>query len=338
MARNQLAIPRYRVILRTLARKGKHSSKDIHLACLNCGIDTKLRTIQEDLKRLRDDFTIFGRELNIHYDEKSKKWFSDGIPKEIFALIELEKGEITALLFYFKTINQYSSYPIFKELTQAMKKVINSSNISSNVKELFERDTLLETEKHLPIKGIELIADILDAIHNRNVLIIEYQRFDGDQIKTHEFKPIVLKEDKQLWYIIGENAKYRSIMTLALDRIISINITQQNFAPIEFNSEKYFKYSFGITVPEEKPIDVIISFTPAQGNYLRTLPIHSTQHILVDNNKEFKIQIKVIPSYEFYSKIRSYGEQAKIIEPATLADEIKSSLTKALNNYNKHFV
>jgi predicted DNA-binding transcriptional regulator YafY len=333
MSRNQLALPRYRVILRTLARKGKHSSKDIHLACINCGIETELRTIQNDLNQLRDDISIFGQDLNIHFDNKSKKWFSDGIPKEIFALIELEEGEITALLFYAKTINQYSGYPIFSELTKAIKKVINSSNISSNVKELFDRDTLLETEKHLPIKGIELIADILDAIHNRNVLIIEYQRFDGDNVKSHEYRPIILKEDKQMWYIVGVNAKYGSIMTLALDRIISLNVTEQNFEPIEFNSEEYFKYSFGITVPEGNHVDVIISFTPNQGNYLRTLPIHSTQQILVDNGDEFRIQIKVIPSYEFYSKIRSYGEQAKIISPANLIAEIKCSLSKAIDRY-----
>ncbi len=333
MAKNQLAIPRYRIILKTLARQGKHASKDIHLACINCGIDAELRTIQNDLNRLRDDDTIFGQDLNIHYDEKTKKWYSEGIPKEIFALLELEEGEVTALLFYAKTINQYSGYPIFTEMSKAIKKVIDSSNISDNVKELFEKETLLETEKHLPLKGIELITDILDAIHNRNILIIEYQRFDGDKIKTHEFRPVILKEDKQMWYIIGENAKYENLMTLALDRIKSLNVSEQSFEPIEFNSEEYFKYSFGITVSDEKPIDVIISFTPYQGNYLRTLPIHSTQEIIVDDENEFKIQIKVIPSYEFYSKIRSYGEQAKIISPTSLAEDIKSSFSKAIIRY-----
>lgn len=335
MAQNQVALSRYRVILKKLTRPGQHSSEQILQACINSGIDTKLRTVQKDLNDLRDDAAIFGHELNIHYDQKSKKWFSEGIPKEIFASIELEKGEITALLFYAKTINQYSGYPIFSEMTNAIKKVIDNSNISSNVKELFEKDAFLETEKHLPLKGIELIADILDAIHNRNLLIIKYQRFDGDEIKTHELRPVILKEDKQMWYIIGKNAKYDSLMTLALDRIKSLKITEQIFEPIEFNSEEYFKYSFGITVSDEEPIDVVISFTPEQGNYLRTLPIHSTQCILVDNKNQFKIKIRVIPSYEFYSKIKSYGEQAKIVSPANIAAEIKSSFAKAIHRYKK---
>tara|TARA_R110000782_G_scaffold80846_4_gene159799 strand:+ start:949 stop:1254 length:306 start_codon:yes stop_codon:yes gene_type:complete len=73
MAQNQQAIPRYRAILKVLRRSGKHSSKDIHQACINSGIDTKYRTIQKDLQDLRDDPTIFGRELNIKSDPKTKK-------------------------------------------------------------------------------------------------------------------------------------------------------------------------------------------------------------------------------------------------------------------------
>lgn len=335
MAKNQLALRRYRIILRILKRHGKHASKDIHTACVNCGIEVELRTIQNDLSKLRDDDTIFGQNLNIEYDEKSKKWHSTGIPKEIFTLLELEDGEVTALLFYAKTINQYSGYPIFQEMSGAIKKVIDSSNISDEVKELFKKEALLETEKHQPIKGIELITDILDAIHNRNILIIKYQKFDGDKVKTHELKPIILKEDKQMWYIIGENVKYENLITLALDRIISISFSEERFEPIEFNSKEYFEYSFGITVPDEEPVDVVISFTPFQGNYLRTLPIHSTQQILADSDKEFTIKVKVKPSYEFFSKIYSYGSDAIILSPKSIVNTVSKVFIKAANNYNK---
>jgi len=333
MADNQKALKRYRVILKVLSRSGKHSSKQIHIACKNTGIECALRTIQKDLQDLRDDDSIFDQNLNIHEDKKSKKWYSDGIPKGIFNAIELEDGEATALLFYAKTMNQYRDYPIFKEMSVAIRKVIDSSNVSDELKELFEKDSLLETEKHEPINGIELITDILHAINSRNTLIIEYQKFDGDKIKTHEYNPVLLKEDKQIWYIIGENTKYGSFMTLALDRIKSLTVSEKTFDAIEFNSDQYFKHSFGVTISNEEPVNVIISFTPFQGNYLRTLPIHSTQKILVDDENEFKIQITVIPSYEFYSKIRSYGEQAKIISPSNIADIIQKSFSKAITSY-----
>ena len=336
MPKNQQALKRYRVILRVLSRSGKHASKDIHQACVNSGIKVAYRTVQKDLEDLRDDPSIFGKDLGIKEDKQAKKWFCSEIPREIFSFLELEDGEVDALLFYTKTINQYSDYPIFKEISQAMKKVFESSNIPANVRDLFETETWIETEKHQLIKGIELITDILDAIHKRNILIIEYQKFDRDIIKIHEIKPIILKEDKQMWYIVGKTTKHDSFITLALDRIQSLKVANKNFNAIEFDSEKHFKYSFGITVTDEKPTEVIISFNPYQGNYLRTLPIHSTQKILLDNEKEFRIQIKVKPSYEFYSKIRSYGDQAIVISPKNIVKNIRDSFNLAVNKYNSN--
>jgi predicted DNA-binding transcriptional regulator YafY len=333
MAKNQLALKRYRVILKKLSRPGKHSSKEIHQSCINSGIEVAYRTTQKDLEDLRDDKTIFGKELNILEDKRERKWYCTEIPKSIFSSIELEEGEVDALLFYARIINQYSDYPIFKQISVAIKKVFESSNISSSIRDLFELETLLETEKHHSLKGIELITDVLDALHHHKILIIEYQKFDHFEIKTHKIKPIMLKEDKQMWYIVGENSIHFNLMTLALDRIVSLAVSEENFDSIEFDSEDHFKYSFGITVMDEKPTDVVISFNPFQGNYLRTLPIHPTQKILIDNKDEFRIQIRVKPSFEFYSKILSYGELAKIVSPENIAKKIQDSFVKAVSNY-----
>ena len=331
MAENQKALRRYRVILKVLSRPGKHSSKDIFQACLNSGIDTKIRTIQKDLEDLRDDHTLFGQDLNIKNDTRTKTWYSDGIPKAIFTLLELKSGEITALLFYAKTMSQYCDYPFFNDLSAAIRKVLDSSNVSEELKKLFEAKTL-ETEKHLPIEGVELIPDILQAIHFRKEIILEYKKHE-DELKTHIIKPILLKEDKKLWYVVGIKPNHNRKTTFALDRIMSIELTDNEFEPIEFNSEDYFKYSFGITVPDDDPVNVILSFDPLQGNYIRTLPIHSTQEIIVDNESEFRIQVTVKPSYEFYSTIRSYGEAVRVLEPELVIEEIHKSLINTVKLY-----
>src|SRR5690554_7159347 len=112
MAKNQNALKRYKVILQVLSRKGKYSSNHFHNACENSGLNCSLRTIQKDLEDLRDDFTIFDNDLKIHYDKSSKKWYSQGIPKEVFRTLEFDEDEATALIFYAKTIKQYREYPI----------------------------------------------------------------------------------------------------------------------------------------------------------------------------------------------------------------------------------
>jgi predicted DNA-binding transcriptional regulator YafY len=334
MAKNQQALSRYKVILKVLRRSGKHSSKEIFHACVNSGIDVKYRTIQNDLTRLKDDPTVFSRDLGIEFDPSTKKWYSNGIPKEIFTLLELEDGEVTSLLFYAKAINQYRDYPLFEGVMVAIEKVIESSNISDNLKQLFNSDGSLETEKHEPVKGIELIPDVLEAIQKSRLMFVEYGKFNGE-LKTFEIKPLLLKEDKQLWYVVGIDASRNSLITLALDRIISNEITETVFEKQVFSSKDYFQYSFGITVSDVEPEIVVLSFSPYQGNYLKTLPIHHTQEVIIDNEKEFRVKLTVIPSYEFYSKIRSYGDQVIVLEPSSIANEVQKSFANALKAYQK---
>ena len=333
MPKTTQALRRYRVILKILSRPGKHASKDIHIACGNSGYNVTYRTTQNDLRALRDDDTIFGRDLGIKEDKKAKKWYSTGIPKELFATLELEDGEVDALLFYTKTLKQYKYYPIFQEISKAMKKVFESSNIPPEVQDLFESETWIETEEHERIRGIELIPEILDAIHRKRIIKIEYQRFEVCKSKTHIIEPILLREDKKMWYIIGNNTKHKKPTTYALDRIINLTITNESFIPQKFNSKEYFKYSFGITVSENEPIEVQISFSPQQANYLKTLSIHPTQKIITDNSNSFIITVKVKPSYEFYSKILSYGNDATIISPPEIKEHFATIFAKAFKNY-----
>lgn len=332
MPNNKEALKRYRIIHSVLRRGGKHKSSRITEICNEAGIPVSIRTIQKDLSDLAED-TELALFLPIKQDKRTKTYYYVEIPENIFPSIELEKEEVNALLFYAKTIRQYKEYPIFNEISNAVKKVIESSNISPKTKELFEKETLLETENHHHIRGIELIADILDSITKKKVIEIEYQKFDGNS-KTHKIKPILLKEDKQMWYILGINIKYDSLITFALDRIIDITITNDEFETIEFDSLEYFKYSFGITVSDDEPIEVLINFNPKQGNYLRTLPIHNTQEIIEDNKEKFIIKVKVKPSYEFYSKIFSYGSDATIISPKPIIEWVLKTFEKAVNKYN----
>jgi len=331
MPKNKEALKRYRIIHNILRRGGKHKTSRIVEICNDAGIPVKLRTIQKDLEDLAEDSEL-GFFLPIKKDDSTKTYYYENIPTNIFPSLELEPEEITALLFYAKTVRQYKEYPIFKEITNAVQKVIDNSNIAPEIKELFEKETLLETEKHPSIGGIELIADILDAITKKKIIEIEYQKFD-DEIKRHRIKPILLKEDKQLWYIIGINVKYESLITFALDRIIDVSITEESYTEVAFDSKEYFKYSFGITVIEEDPIDVIISFDIEQGNYLKTLPIHSSQIVLKDTTDRFVIQVSVKPSYEFYSKIYSYGSSAIILSPETIRETFQKTFVESVNNY-----
>lgn len=333
MPRNQDSIKRYRIIHNKLKGGGKYSTLDILNACLSSGLSVKERTIQKDLQDLREDSTILGACLPIEKDNSTRTWYYSEIPKNIFPSLELEPQEVNALLFYAKMIVQYKEYSIFEEIADAVKKVLEGLNIPNPTKQLFESEAVLETEKHPSISGIEYIIELLDAISERKVIEINYTPFSGKS-KNHKIKPLLLKEDKLMWYLVARNYKYDSNITFALDRINKLTITDEKFKKIDFDSLEYFKHSFGITVSNDEPIEVKIEFSPNQANYIKTLPIHSTQEILSDKKDGTVIKVLVKPSYEFYSKILSYGSGAKVISPDSVKKYILKELNSSLNRYN----
>lgn len=335
MPRNKDALARYRIIHRELKTKFRYKSKRLAEICSDeIGIPISWRTVQKDLNDLKNDTTL-GFFLPIKEDKSEKVFYYDEVPDSIFPSLELDSDEISALLFYVKTISQYQDYPAFTDIKKALKKVVDSSNIEPAFRKLFEEDILIHTEKHPPIEGLDFIPDLLDSIKGRRIIEVKYQKFEGDKVKTHRVEPLFLKEDKHLWYLIGKSTSRPGMITLALDRFHDLVITDDTYSEIHFDVDGYFKYSFGVTVSEEEPVEVIISFTATQGKYLKALNIHPTQEIIKDTDEELQIKVKVIPSYEFYSKILSYGEDAIIISPDSLRTEMMGILNRALTSYKQ---
>ena len=80
---------------------------------------------------------------------------------------------------------------------------------------------------------------------------------------------------------------------------------------------------------------VKLKFSPKEGPYIKSQPLHNTQEILIDNQSEFIITLDVVPSYELKAQILSYGENVEVIEPQTLRNEISQTLKNAKMKYEK---
>jgi predicted DNA-binding transcriptional regulator YafY len=70
-----------------------------------------------------------------------------------------------------------------------------------------------------------------------------------------------------------------------------------------------------------------------QGKYIKSQSLHHTQEILADNEKELRVKIRVLVSYELQMQILSYGDQVKVLKPASLVREIKEMHGRAFKQY-----
>ncbi|MEP6948729.1 MAG: WYL domain-containing protein [Ginsengibacter sp.] len=104
--------------------------------------------------------------------------------------------------------------------------------------------------------------------------------------------------------------------------------------PETYNIEENYRYCFGIISPNDKePLDIILSFDPFQGKYIKSLPLHETQQILIDNEDELQIKLKLYVTHDLVMELLSFGDNMKVLQPASLAKEIKTAHQKAFQRY-----
>lgn len=147
--------------------------------------------------------------------------------------------------------------------------------------------------------------------------------------------PYALKEYKRRWYLIAEDYQGDNrIKTFGLDRISQLEITQTKVQHKKVDIETLFKNSYGITIDTETlPQEIILSFDYQQGQYIKTLPLHPSQEVLIDNEKEVRIRLRLIPNYDFVMDICARSLYVKVISPSSLAKEVKGYLKEAYEQY-----
>lgn len=323
MAISKHPIGRYQVIDRELGRKDWVKTKELkYLIEEELSIAVSERMINEDINAMKDD-PLLGYFAPIEYNTTKKAYYYTDKTYTIKAF-GLKKEDINALMFYAKTINQYKEYEVFKDFSNAIEKVLDAVTIRKGLSNKEQKRTVVQTERTPKLTGSELIPLIVQALDMNLVIEFEYQKFEDSEPKKVKLQPHLLKEDRHRWYVLGRVEGHDDPTTVyALDRILAANILNEKFKPVEFDFDQYFDHSFGITVTNDKPVDVILSFTPFQGNYLKTLKIHHTQKTLIDNDEEYRISVRVAPSWEFYEKILGYGNTVKVVSPREIIEEVK---------------
>ncbi len=254
------------------------------------------RTFQRDLNDIRSIYNI-----DIRYDYNRRVYYID--------------------------LDQSSE--INERLLEAFD-TFNALNVRENLADY------IHLEKRRP-QGTENLYGLLHAIRNRLEICFIHHKFWEDNPTLRTVQPYALKEFRNRWYIMGKNLSDNKIKSFALDRLTDLDITRKKFDPVQdFDMHNHFKYCFGIISPNNKePEEIILSFTPLQGKYVKTLPLHETQEVITDDKNELRIKLTLFITYDLLMEIFSFGDSVKVIEPPHLIEEIKSTYKSALGQYRK---
>lgn len=285
----------------------------------------KLRKHPADFKAIADYLTLES-ELQDYDFSISKRTFQRDL-NDIRSLYDIDIQYDNSEKVYFIEIDQQS------EANQRIMEAYDTFN-ALNVTDRLSKN--IHFEKRRP-QGTENLHGLLHAVKNHFRIKFTYQKFWEEGLTKRHVQPYALKEFRSRWYVLAKDLKDNVVKSFAFDRLTDFEITKTTFEfPENFDVNTYYKNCFGIISPNgQDPEDIILSFTPFQGKYIESLPLHESQEILTDNENEFMIKLKLFPTHDFYMEVLSYGENVKVIQPKSLINRLKTTAGKVLKLYEK---
>ena len=293
-------IRRYTLEIEKIRRGQFPSFQEIKDYLFNHGFEIGDRTIQRDIEQIRFEFGI-----EIKYERDKNGYFID----------------------HENSLNLESFFS-FLEIVNTAELLTESLNESKDALKYISFDT------GGGLKGIENLKPLLKAIKGSRKISFNHFNFHTNKIRRYSLKPYLLKEYQNRWYIVGLIGNLKEFRTFGIERIEKLEVKAETFKVEEkLNPIEMFDKTIGLVYSLNTSQNVILSFTPTQGKYIKTLPLHTSQKILIDNEIEFRISITVIPNYELTQLILKHGDTVKVIEPEWLVDEIRGKLKQTLEKY-----
>lgn len=192
-------------------------------------------------------------------------------------------------------------------------------------------------------RGLHHLHGLVHAIINRKVISICYQSFSMDHKSTVVLEPYALKEFRHRWYVLAKEFNREAsapsmtgtMKSYGLDRISELEIKKSTYKRENYDVAKEYSDLFGIISKNDHSLEeVILSFDAHQGQYIKSLPLHHSQEVLIDDANELRIKLTLYPTYDFEREVLSHGNRVKIIAPESFKSHLKREVEMMLENFS----
>ncbi|MDA9874411.1 WYL domain-containing protein [Flavobacteriaceae bacterium] len=305
-------------------------------------ISISRKTIQNDIKYVRetienensanldfDEFPVFIPKLF----EGKKTVFKYSNPDLALGNQLLSKTDQEQLGETLAILSRYNNRQDFFWLDELFPRIKSAFNLVHE-----DYNGLISYQSNRDYSGQSWVGKIYNQLIRKKIVIIEYKGFKDAEAYLRRIHPYHLKQYNNRWFLFGweESKNYSGITNLALDRIINISETIEDIIPNEVNWADYFDEMIGVSRPINKDtVEVKLRFSVKRLPYVITKPIHGASQRLDRNDPEERtVILNLLPNYEMYQAILSFGDDVEIISPVEVRDTMKEITNKMNQLYN----
>jgi predicted DNA-binding transcriptional regulator YafY len=338
MSLNKYAAIRYRIIDQCIRSRSKAfpSKEYLRQACEEAlygsttGQNISQSTIDKDIWAMKNESAL-GFAPIVFDRQRGGYYYSD---PEFSINLPLTHEDVELIRLALQTLTHFKNSQIFMDLENAVNKIQGRISLADRFSGT-NLDQIIQFESSTQSSGQEHLPSLLDSIRDKSEIEFDYTPYIDSRPRHYIYQPYLLKENKNLWYLVGKDINQDKIRTLGLDRISGIRLTGRTFTPdSSFDPKQFFLYSFGIGTYSGVPETIVLKADPVQARYILANPLHPTQKVTENQDGYFEFSITVIPSDELRMQIFSYGPRVELVSPGWLRQEIKDSLIHSIKNYS----
>jgi predicted DNA-binding transcriptional regulator YafY len=287
------------------------------------------RTIRRDIEALQEaGFPL--------YDERNdgrKVWrLVDGYKQRLTQTFTL--AELAALYFGKNLMSFLGGAPFAQDLESAFDKIREALPAKSlpylaRIQDLFSArpDPWKDYSKKQ-----EVIAALIDATLHQRQVRIAYYSFNSRKTKSYTLDPYRVVYYHGGLYLYARAHEYDEVRTFAVERTERIEILDASFEiPADFNVSEYARGAFGIAGGKAEPVEIV--FDAEMAGYIRERVWHESQSLEDNADGSVVLRMSVTPGWELRSWIKGFLPHARVVQPASLRDEIGRDIEKARKSF-----
>ena len=208
--------------------------------------------------------------------------------------------------------------------------------VSKNQADELVSQVYVDSDAKCDNEEIYYVIDALnDAIIDKKQVSFKYKRrnIDKENKKSYTEKAFTVSPYALIWkgdhyYLVCNNAKYDNLMNLRLDRMRKIAVLDEAVRPIEEVSE--YKGTFDVADYSSKMFNM---FSGKSAKVVLNCDLELREEIMdrfgakiplkATDTEHFETTIDAAISDGLVSWIMTFGDKIKVVEPASLAKEVK---------------
>ena len=274
------------------------------------------RNIFENLPYIRDDF---------FFDKNEKmliEYLFSNTEETVPALkhdIEKLHDKMQVLLTFAGHISESSDVPI--------------NSVVSRGKSIRRICSFNDLPKRSEEDKMEIISSLCDAVSDKKACIVTYRALNGKE-KTYRIMPLVVFSYQGGIYTIVETDNHEYTSKLAVERIHSLTVTDENFTrKTSLDIQWIMTDPFGLIQTDQ--FEAVIRVRKDSVEIIKDKAWPEDRVTFSKPAADGSMTVRIITSGEFelLRWLRYMGTEVKLIEPEWLVEKLKASVQELADNY-----